>query len=187
MHNGAMATKPNVFLVGMMGSGKTTIGRQLAALLHFDFHDTDQIVEERAGADIAWIFDREGEDGFRDREQLAIDEVTAMTDVVVATGGGAVLRDLNRQRLRARGTVVYLSAPPALILERTRRDRHRPLLKVEDVEQRIATLSQQRESLYRAAAHVVVATDRRPARAIAASVAQRVAALARPRAETARP
>lgn len=178
-----MATTPNVFLVGMMTSGKTTIGRQLAALLHFDFRDTDQLVEERAGADISWIFDREGEQGFREREQLAIDEATAMANVVVATGGGAVLRDVNRQRLRERGTVVFLDAPPALILERAgraHRDRRRPLLQTEDLAQRIVALCRQREPLYRAAAHIVMAADGRPARAIAASVARQVAALAQP-------
>ena len=172
-------TTRNVFLVGMMASGKTTIGHHLAAMLHLDFCDTDQLVEERAGADISWIFDREGEEGLRDREELAVDEATAMANVVVATGGGAVLRETNRQRLRTRGTVVYLSAPPELILERAGRNRDRPLLQVEDVQQRIATLCRQREPLYRAIADVVVATDRRPARTIAASVARRVAAHAR--------
>ena len=165
----------NVFLVGMMASGKTTIGRELATLLHFDFHDTDQLVEGRAGADISWIFDMEGEQGFRDREQAAIDEATALAGVVVATGGGAVLRDVNRQRLRQRGTVVYLSTSPALILERTRRDQRRPLLRVQDVEQRVDALCRQREPLYRATAHIVVATGRQPARSIAATITRRVA------------
>ena len=177
-----MVQAHNVFLVGMMASGKTTIGRELAALLHFDFHDTDQLVEERAGADISWIFDMEGEQGFRDREQAAIDEATALAGVVVATGGGAVLRDVNRRRLRERGAVVYLSASPALILERTRlergrpeRDRRRPLLHVQDVEQRVDALCRQREPLYRATAHIVVAAGRQPARRIAAAIARRTA------------
>ena len=174
-HNPVMVTKPNIFLVGMMASGKTTIGRQLAALLHLDFHDTDQLVEECTGADISWIFDMEGEAGFRDREQQAIDDATAMAGVVVATGGGAVLRDINRQRLRERGTVVYLDASAELILERVRYDRRRPLLQAEDVEQRIDKLCRQREPLYRAAAHIVVAAGRRPARIIAASVARQLA------------
>ena len=171
-----MATKRNVFLIGMMASGKTTIGRQLATMLGLDFHDTDQLVEERAGADISWIFDREGEAGFRDREELVVDEATAMASVVVATGGGAVLRETNRQRLRTRGTVVYLSASPDLIVERTGRNRNRPLLQVDDVRRRIAALCQQREPLYRAIADVVVATDRLPAHTVAATVARRVAA-----------
>ena len=181
----------NVFLVGMMASGKTTIGRELAALLHLDFHDTDQLVEERAGADISWIFDMEGEQGFRDREQSAIYEATALAGVVVATGGGAVLRGVNRQRLRERGAVVYLAASPALILERsrlerTRRGQRRPLLRVQDVEQRVDALCRQREPLYRATAHVVVAAGRQPARSIAATIARRVADYAGP-APAARP
>ena len=170
-----MATQRNVFLVGMMASGKTTIGRQLANMLGFDFHDTDRLIEEGAGADISWIFDREGEEGFRDREELAVDEATAMTSVVVATGGGAVLRETNRQRLSTRGTVVYLSATPDLILERAGRNRNRPLLQVDDVRQRIAALCRQREPLYRAIADVVVATESLPVRTVAATVARRIA------------
>ena len=175
---GDVAATPtrNVFLVGMMASGKTTIGRQLATLLQREFCDTDQLVEERAGADISWIFDREGEEGFRDREELAVDEATAMAGVVVATGGGVVLRDANRQRLRTRGTVVYLEASPELILERAGRSRNRPLLQADDVQRRIASLCEQREPLYRAVADVVVATDRLPARTIAANVARCIAA-----------
>ena len=157
-------------------------------MLHCDFRDTDQLVEERTGANISWIFDKEGEEGFRDREQLAIDEATAMTGVVVATGGGAVLRDINRQRLRERGAVVYLDASPKLIQERVRRGQRRPLLQGEDVAQRIDRLCQQREPLYRAVAHIVVATDRRPARTIAATVARHVAAYVHPAdADAARP
>lgn len=166
----------NIFLVGMMASGKTTIGRKLAALLGFDFQDTDHLVEERAGADISWIFDMEGEDGFRDREQAAIEQATARTGVVLATGGGAVLRETNRRRLRERGAVVYLEAAADVIVERAGRDRRRPLLDVDDLPKRVRSLLRERAPLYASVAHVTVATDRRPARVIAQQVADTVAA-----------
>lgn len=165
----------NVFLVGMMASGKTTIGRKLAALVGFDFQDTDQLVEQRAGADISWIFHMEGEDGFRDREQVAIEQATAQTGVVLATGGGAVLRESNRRRLRERGTVVYLEAAADVIIERARRDRRRPLLETGDLPKRVEALLRERAPLYAAVAHVTVTTDRRPARLIAQQVAQKLA------------
>ena len=169
-----MATHPNVFLVGMMGCGKTTVGRQVAARLGFGFRDTDEIVERASGADISWIFDLEGEAGFREREERALDEATSQARVVVATGGGAVLLEANRRLLRERGVVVYLRAAPAMLLERTRRSRHRPLLQVDDVERRVDALCREREPLYRAAAHVVVEADGRPAREAAANVLERV-------------
>lgn len=165
----------NVFLVGMMASGKTTIGRKLAALLGFEFQDTDQLVEQRAGADVSWIFDMEGEDGFRNREQAAIEQATAQTGVVLATGGGAVLRESNRRLLRERGTVVYLEAAADVIVERASRDRRRPLLEVADLPKRVESLLRERAPLYSAVAHVTVATDRRPARLIAQQVAEALA------------
>ena len=162
----------NIFLVGMMAAGKTTVGRQVARLVELDFEDTDRVIEERAGADISWIFDREGEAGFRRREEQAIDDCTRRHGVVLATGGGAVLSSTNRERLRARGAVVYLQADADRIVERASRDRRRPLLQVENVRERIETLIREREPLYRQAAHVVIVSDGRPAKAVAAEVVE---------------
>lgn len=160
----------NIFLVGMMAVGKSTVGRIAAAQLGLAFHDTDKVIEERAGADISWIFDREGEAGFRDREEHIIDELTVRPRVLLATGGGAVLRECNRRRLRTRGTVVYLRSPPEVIAERVRGDRKRPLLQVDDVGARITALCREREPLYNEAAHVVVETGRRPAHVVAEEI-----------------
>ena len=160
----------NVYLVGMMAAGKSTIGRLVATRLGLAFYDTDKVIEERAGADIAWIFDREGESGFRRREEHVVDELSRAERVLVATGGGAVLASSNRQRMRRRGTVVYLHAAPAVIAERVQGDRHRPLLQVGDVGGRVDALCREREPLYRDAAHIVVDVGRRPARVVAADV-----------------
>ena len=162
--------QPNVFLVGMMGSGKTTVGRHLATLLGFEFEDTDAIVEARSGADIGWIFDVEGEAGFRDREQRAIAEATKGRRLVLATGGGAVLRAENRCLLRQRGVVVHLDAAADVLLDRLGRDRRRPLLQGENVAERIAALRAERQPLYQAAAHFAVVADGRPARQVASDI-----------------
>lgn len=162
--------EPNVFLVGMMGSGKTTVGRHLATLLRFEFEDTDAIVEARSGADIGWIFDVEGEAGFRDREQRAIAEATKRRRLVLATGGGAVLRAENRCLLRQRGVVVHLDAAADVLLDRLGRDRRRPLLQGENVAERIAALRAERQPLYQAAAHFAVVADGRPARQVASDI-----------------
>lgn len=166
----------SVFLVGMMAVGKTTIGRHVATRLGFDFFDADSLVEARAGADISWIFDVEGEAGFRDREQRAIEELTAHPRAVVATGGGAVLRASNRRRLSERGLVVYLKAAVDVVVERARRNRRRPLLQGGDMRQRVADLCREREPLYRSVAHIEVVTDRRPPREVAAEIADEVLA-----------
>ena len=154
-----------------MATGKTTIGRQLASILNYTFQDTDQLVEQRAGAEIDWIFDMEGEEGFRDREQAVIDQATRQDNVVLATGGGAVLREANRKALRERGVVIYLKASPEVVVERTRRDRRRPLLRVQDVRARVEELTRERDPLYAAVAHAQVRTDHRPVKQIAADVA----------------
>lgn len=168
----------NVFLVGMMAAGKSTVGRLVAARLALVFYDTDQVIEERAGADISWIFDREGEAGFRDREEHVVDELTGAEHVLLATGGGAVLRERNRCRLKARGTVVYLHGTPDVIAERVRGDGRRPLLDVDDVRGRIDTLCREREPLYRSAAHIVVDVGHRSPRLVAADVVDALAAKA---------
>ena len=162
----------SVYLVGMMAVGKSTVGRQLASRLNFAFHDTDKEIEQRAGADVSWIFELEGEDGFRDREQEVIDELTRRKGVVLATGGGAVLREENRMTMRARGTVVYLRSGVELILDRTRNDRRRPLLQVDDVRERIESLNAQRGPLYESVAHLAITVDQRPAKAIAGDIAR---------------
>ena len=119
-----MVTKNhNVFLIGLMAVGKTTVGRLLSDELGLPFFDTDRVVEEKAGADIAWIFDKEGEAGFRDRECQAVDELTQRDGVVLATGGGVVLREENRRNLATRGIVVFLDSPIERLVERTRRDK----------------------------------------------------------------
>ena len=163
-------TPRNVYLVGMMAVGKTTVGRHLASRLDFTFHDTDQVIENRAGADISWIFELEGEERFRDREQQVIEELTLCEGIVLATGGGAVLREANRTLLRERGTVVYLRSGVDLILERTRSDRRRPLLQVDDVQERIERLTVERGPLYESVAHLAITVDRRPPKAIAADL-----------------
>ena len=157
----------SVFLIGLMGAGKTTVGRHLAGLLGFPFHDSDHEIEARAGAKIPWIFDVEGEQGFRDRERAVIDDLTRLPGVVLATGGGAILREQNRVALRDRGTVVYLHGSVEQLYHRTARDRQRPLLQQGDRRETLKRLLREREPLYRATAHFVFTSDRRPARALA--------------------
>ena len=152
-------SKQSIFIVGMMGSGKSTVGRRLADLMGLDFVDADGVIEERAGADIGWIFDVEGEDGFRHREEQVLDGLSQRRGIVLATGGGAVLREANRRRLRERGMVVYLRGSVDIIVARTRHDRRRPLLQGVDVRERLADLLAQRTPLYEEVAHVVVDTD----------------------------
>ncbi len=160
----------NVFLVGPMGAGKTTIGRQLSELLRLEFIDSDHEIEARTGADIPWIFDVEGEDGFRAREEAVIDELTQRQHIVLATGGGAVMRESNRRHLHDRGTVVYLLTPVALQFDRTSRDRNRPLLRTQDPRKRLAELMEMRDPLYREAAHIVMPTSGGSAREVAMKI-----------------
>lgn len=154
-----MSVHGNIFLVGPMGAGKTTIGRQLADALGMEFVDSDQEIEARTGASIPWIFDVEGEAGFRKREQAVIDELTQRRNIVLATGGGAVLSPENRRHLQSRGTVIYLAANIDQLLDRTRRDRNRPLLQTADPRARLEELLRQREPLYREVADIVLPTD----------------------------
>lgn len=146
----------NIYLIGLMGAGKTTIGRQLAKRLGRDFYDSDHEIEARTGVRIPVVFEIEGEAGFRAREAQVIAELTRMEGMVMATGGGAVLNPATRARLKESGWVVYLDVPPALLYERTRLDRNRPLLQVENPLQRLETLYQQRDALYRETAHLIV-------------------------------
>jgi shikimate kinase len=146
----------NIYFVGLMGAGKTTVGRQLARRLGRDFLDSDHEIVERTGVPVSTIFEIEGEDGFRRREAQAIAELTAVPGIVLATGGGAVLNPENRRNLRDTGWVVYLNVPPALLHERTRHDRNRPLLRVADPLARLEELYAQRDPLYRETAHFIV-------------------------------
>lgn len=148
----------SIFLVGMMGSGKTSVGRVLAKRLQKSFYDSDHVIEDRTGVKIPLIFEIEGEPGFRVRESAVVDELTALRDIVLATGGGAVLSEKNRDRLRTRGTVVYLRASVRDLLNRTRHDKNRPLLQAADPRARLTELYEKRDPLYREVAHVTVDT-----------------------------
>src|SRR5215510_12108339 len=144
----------NVFLIGPMGSGKTAVGRQVAKALKLTFHDSDVEIERRTGVDIPYIFEKEGETGFREREREVIDALTQLDSVVIATGGGAVLLPENRERLAARGRVVYLQTGIEQQLERTRHGRQRPLLYTDDPEAKLRELMTMRAPLYESIALV---------------------------------
>ncbi len=148
----------SIFLVGMMGAGKTSVGRVLAKRLQKTFYDSDHVIEDRTGVKIPVIFEIEGEAGFRVRESAVVDELTALNDIVLATGGGAVLSEKNRERLRTRGTVVYLRASVRDLLNRTRHDKNRPLLQAADPRARLTELYETRDPLYREVAHLTVDT-----------------------------
>ncbi|MFN0041378.1 MAG: shikimate kinase [Burkholderiales bacterium] len=148
----------NIFLVGMMGAGKTSVGKILAKRLNKTFFDSDHVIEERTGVRIPVIFEIEGEAGFRARETQVIEELTAGQNIVLATGGGVVLSERNRRVLRDRGTVVYLRAGVKDLLARTRNDRNRPLLQTSDPRGRLTELFEARDPLYRETAHVIVDT-----------------------------
>jgi shikimate kinase len=156
-----------VFLVGPMGAGKSTIGKLLARSLKLGFADSDTEIEKRTGADIPWIFDVEGEEGFRDREEQGIEEMTQLDHTVLATGGGVVIREANRRALAERGFVIYLHATLEEQLRRTRGDRNRPLLAQGDPEAVLRRLIEVREPLYREIADHVIETDRSNPRVIA--------------------
>lgn len=169
-----MPVNQNIFLIGPMGAGKTTIGRQLAQALCREFIDSDRVIEERTGVDIPTIFEYEGEEGFRVREECIIDELTQLSNIVLATGGGSVIRPLNREHLASRGLVVYLHTPVSLQLQRTAHDRNRPLLQTEDPEARLKTLFKQRDPLYREIADLIVDTDHNSIRQIIQMIKQAV-------------
>lgn len=154
----------NIFLIGPMGAGKTTIGRYLAKVLDFRFVDSDREIESRTGVNIPVIFDYEGEEGFRKREEAAIAELTQLNDIVLATGGGAVIHSENRENLSANGFVVYLSCSVEQQLERTHRDSQRPLLNTQDPRAKLEDLMAMRESLYRGCSHFGVDTGQQSSR-----------------------
>ncbi len=127
MHN-----QKNIFLIGLMGTGKTTVGRQLSRKLKMDFYDSDRVIEQRTGADIPLIFEKEGEEGFRKREAEVIDELTQKENIILATGGGSILLAENRAHLINRGMVFYLKSNLKTLIERTSKDKNRPLLQAEE-------------------------------------------------------
>jgi shikimate kinase len=164
-------SRPNrIFLVGPMGAGKSTIGRQLAESLGLEFADTDLEIQRRTGVDIPTIFEYEGEAGFRSRERQVVDDMTRIDGQVLATGGGVIMDPDNRRHLSARGLVVYLYCSPEQQYERTYRDRNRPLLQTDDPKARLEELMAVRDPLYREAADLVVSTERRSAAAVAKDI-----------------
>ncbi|MDP2195044.1 MAG: shikimate kinase [Rhodocyclaceae bacterium] len=148
--------RPLIYLVGMMGAGKTTVGRRLSKSVGWPFVDLDQHIESATGVSVATIFEIEGETGFRQREAQALQQLASAGKLIVATGGGVVLNPLNRARMNASGVVVYLCAPPGLLFERTRHDKTRPLLQVADPLARITSLVEKRDPLYREVADFII-------------------------------
>lgn len=167
-----MKGKRNIFLIGPMGAGKTTIGKQLAEVLKLDFIDSDQELEKRTGAPIDWIFDIEGEDGFRKREENIIEELTQMQGIVLATGGGAIVSDKSRNFLAARGVVVYLETSIEQQLERTRRDKRRPLIQNENPKEVLEQLMKERESMYTDIADLTVPTNISSVKSVAKQIVE---------------
>ncbi len=164
----------NVFLVGPMGAGKSTIGRLLAKELKYPFKDSDREIEARTGADIPWIFDVEGEEGFRQREEAMIAELVMETGIVLATGGGVVMREANRRALAGNGLVVYLRTSVDQQLQRTSKDRQRPLLLNADPERVLRDLMAKRDPLYREIADIIIDTDQRGPKVVVNTIVARL-------------
>ena len=167
-----MLNRRNIFLIGPMGSGKTAVGRHLARLFHYTFHDSDADIEAKTGVDIPFIFEKEGEAGFRSREKESIDRLTRLESIVLATGGGAVIDPANRAALAERGVVVYLVTSVDQQIERTRHARHRPLLHDTDPEQRLKELMVRRAGLYAEIADLTITTDGRRVQLVAEEIHQ---------------
>lgn len=163
-------TKQNIFLVGPMGAGKTSVGKLLAKTLSYQFYDSDQVIEEQTGANIPWIFDIEGEAGFRARESKIIDQLTSMEGIILATGGGVVLNKINRVNLSSRGFVVYLSVSVDEQVQRTLRSRNRPLILNQDSREIFTRLKKEREDLYLEIADYIVDTNHGSIKAIVDSI-----------------
>jgi 3-dehydroquinate synthase len=172
----------NIFLVGLMGSGKTTIGRALSKRLGLRFVDADHEIEARTGATIPLIFEIEGEASFRQREADVIRDLTAQQGVVLATGGGAVLNEQSRRHLRERGTVIYLRASVGSLVQRTSHDRNRPLLQTADPKAKFEVLARERGPLYEAVAHIIIETGRPNVQAIVQNILSQLELLTPPQA-----
>lgn len=169
-----MIQPKKLFLVGPMGAGKSTIGKRLAHKLHLNFVDTDKEIEKRTGASIALIFELEGEQGFRQRESTVIDELSNMDNIVMATGGGAILSSTNRSLLAQRGTTIYLQTSVDYQLQRTSRDSKRPLLQTENPRKKLEELLVVRDPLYRELADIIVRTDGRHVNAVVSEIIRRI-------------
>jgi shikimate kinase len=169
-----MIRAQNIFLVGPMGAGKSTVGRQLAESLSYAFKDSDQEIQRRTGVDISTIFEYEGEDGFRARERQVIEDLVAEERIVLATGGGVILNAENRQNLAARGVVIYLHCTPEQQYARTSRDRGRPLLQTDDPLARLRELMDERDPLYRQVADLVVSTEKRGTASVVKEIRRRL-------------
>ncbi|GAA5193379.1 shikimate kinase AroK [Ferrimonas gelatinilytica] len=157
-----------------MGAGKSTIGRHLAQMLHLEFFDSDHEIEARSGADISWVFDVEGEEGFRKREARVIEDLTEKQGIVLATGGGSVISKEVRNRLSARGIVVYLETTIDKQVARTQRDKRRPLLQVDEPREVLEKLAEERNPLYEEVSDIVVRTDEQSAKVVANEIIERL-------------
>ncbi|CAM3510707.1 shikimate kinase AroK [Shewanella violacea] len=157
-----------------MGAGKSTIGRHLAQMLHLEFHDSDHEIEKRTGADIAWVFDVEGEEGFRVRETQVVADLTEKQGIVLATGGGSIQSKEIRNNLSARGIVVYLETTIDKQVARTQRDKRRPLLQVDDPREVLESLAAARNPLYEEIADVIVKTDEQSAKVVANQIIEQL-------------
>ena len=175
-----MKRESTLILVGMMGAGKSTVGRLLARRLQRKFHDTDEEIERRCGVRIPVIFEIEGEAGFRARETQVISELCTLEDAVLATGGGAVLAEENRRVISARGIVVYLHARAPQLWQRVRHDRNRPLLATADPQEKLAALYAERDPLYREVADLVVDTGKQSVQTLAKDLLTRLEGLCGP-------
>lgn len=169
-----MAVMTNIFLIGPMGAGKTSVGKLLSKILHYEFFDSDQVIEEQTGADIPWIFDIEGEEGFRKREISVIDQLTKKSGVVLATGGGVVLKSENRRNLGARGKVFYLKVSVEEQVRRTYRSRNRPLILNKNSREIFERLKKEREPLYMEIADYVIDTDHGSIKGIVDSILEKI-------------
>ena len=169
-----MRRQQNLFLIGPMGAGKSAVGRQLARMLHLNFMDSDDEIEARTGVDISFIFEKEGEEGFRKREAKVIDDLSKIEGLVLATGGGAVVDPQNCSNLGARGFVVYLYTTVEQQLVRTQKGRDRPMLENGDRKQILEDLMSERDESYREIADLIVETDGRKVKAVANEILERL-------------
>jgi len=160
----------NIFIVGPMGSGKSTVGKIISDELFLNFFDTDDEIESRTGASIDWIFDLEGEEGFRKRESSILEEMVKQNSIVLSTGGGIILSDSNRELLSSRGTVFYLSTPISVQIERTSKDKDRPLLKNGDPEEILTRLQKERKDLYESVSDHVIETENKSSQEVASEI-----------------
>lgn len=169
-----MPSPKQIVLVGPMGAGKSTIGRLLAKELHLPFKDSDNVIEERCGADIPWIFDVEGESGFRQRETAVLSDLIKEQSLVLATGGGIVIKEDNRAMLKQADAVIYLLATAKHLARRTAKDKKRPLLQVGNPEEKIASLLEERDPLYREVATHVIITETQNPKSVAGEIAKKL-------------